>query len=451
MRSRYLVVLFVALLLSACSKGGSGHGTGGISFSLKMPPKEASMPQYKAAFFPCAEYPNSTIEAQLHNNQEALMATGGPWPCDAGEGSISNIEEGNNYLISISLKDAQGNVIFRGNKGGLQVIAGEITDAGTIDLISTYEPPVEVNRPPVLTAPTSINFDTFFTSLLSFQVSATDPDTGDTLTFYAADLPQGVDGTYLSGVSFDPTTQTFTWAAASAPIGEYKVLFVVTDNGTPKMSDYAWVSIQRYQTTLNAATDYGPHYPVLSPIGPKQITLGEQVNFTVAASDPDDNPLNYSSNTINAKQPPTNYIFDSTGTQSFSWSSNTPGNYWLRFTATDAIDHLSDSEDVVFTVGDVNRPPTLTPIGRRVVRNNQTITFIVTGTDPENNTLTYNATASLDYLWPTGATFDTSTQTFTWTPNLTSPPETPKIRFSVTDNGSPSESDYEDVAITVLP
>jgi hypothetical protein len=104
--------------------------------TLKRPSQATSMPQYKAATFPGAEYPNATVEAEVHNSQESLIATGGPWPCDTGEGSIRNIEEGDNYLISISLKDAQGIVIFRGSKGGLQVAAGQITNAGTIDLKS---------------------------------------------------------------------------------------------------------------------------------------------------------------------------------------------------------------------------------------------------------------------------------------------------------------------------
>ena len=304
----------------------------------------------------------------------------------------------------------------------------------------------------MLTTPTGINFDTYSTSLLSFQVSATDPDSGDTLTFYAADLPRDASGSYLSGVNFDPATQTFTWTNASAPSGEYKVLFIVTDNGTPKMSDYAWVSIQRYQTTISVPTNYGPHYPVLAPIGSRQINQGDTVAFTVTATDPDDNPINYTwPETITGKQPPTGFSFDLTGTQAFSWSNtSTPGNYWLRFKATDAVDGLSDSEDVVFTVGTVNRPPVLTPIGRRVVRNNQLIEFTVTAMDPENNTLTYSissATVGTGGL-PAGATLNTTTQTFTWTPTTTA---SSTIRFTVTDNGSPSESDYEDVVITVLP
>ena len=70
------------------------------------------------------------------------MASGGPWSCDTGEGTIGSVEEGDGYTISISLKDAQGNVVLRGSKGGIQVIAGQTTDAGLIEVTSSNNPPV---------------------------------------------------------------------------------------------------------------------------------------------------------------------------------------------------------------------------------------------------------------------------------------------------------------------
>ncbi len=321
LRNRYLAVLFLALLLSACTKDG-GNGTGSISFSLKMPQKEASLLRYKATDIPCVEYGIVSVVAQVYDSRENLVTTGGPWPCDTGEGTISGIEEGAGYSISLSLNDSEGNAVLQGSTGGIEVIAGQTTDAGLIQLTGFNNPPVfdsiadqqvselqlvtfiisapdpdgdnvtysstnlpagatldpstgsfywtpaydqggnytvtflatddgappksaslnvnitvgNVNQPPVLTVPTNLTLGYPSVSSLSFQVSALDPD-GDTLTFYAADLPRDANDTYLSA-SFDPATQTFTWTASPYdPIGEYKVLFIVTDNGTPIMSD----------------------------------------------------------------------------------------------------------------------------------------------------------------------------------------------------------------------
>jgi hypothetical protein len=329
MRSRYLVILFIALLLSACSKGGSGHGTGGISFSLKMPPKEASQLQYKATDIPCIEYGIASVDAQVHDSQENMMATGGPWPCDTGEGTIANIEEGDGYTISLSLKDDQGNVILQGSKGGIQVIAGQITDV-VIE-------PTNPNNPPVFKSIENQQVSELQT--LIFYVEASDPD-GNKLTYSAPNKP--------TGAFLDPTTGSFYWTPSYDQGGNYTVSFQATDDGIP----------------------------------PRSAIL-----------------------------------------------------------------------DVNITVGNVNRPPVLTPIGSKSVRNNQLIEFIVTATDPDNDALTYSmSSASASAGLPEGVAFDTATQTFTWTPQLVvTPPVSNTIRFSVTDNGSPSESDYEDVAITVLP
>src|SRR5690606_12700816 len=109
----------------------------------------------------------------------------------------------------------------------------------------------------------------------------------------------------------------------------------------------------------NSDADYelmDHRYPVLAHIGHRQIAVAGTVTFTVTATDPDNNPLTYNPPAaITGQQPATNYIYDSTGTHQFSWSSTTPGNYWLRFSVRDPADHtgygLSASEDVVFTVG----------------------------------------------------------------------------------------------------
>ena len=57
-------------------------------------------------------------------------------------------------------------------------------------------------------------------SVLTFTVRATDAD-GDTLIYWASDLPQGA--------AFDHVTKTFTWTPTKSQIGTYKVTFKVRD------------------------------------------------------------------------------------------------------------------------------------------------------------------------------------------------------------------------------
>jgi hypothetical protein len=64
--------------------------------------------------------------------------------------------------------------------------------------------------------------------LLEFAVTASDPDSGDTLSFSASNLP--------AGAGFDPQTHAFSWTPGDGDAGDYTVTFTVTDDGSPPRS-----------------------------------------------------------------------------------------------------------------------------------------------------------------------------------------------------------------------
>jgi len=85
--------------------------------------------------------------------------------------------------------------------------------------------------------------------LLTFCISAYDPDTGDTLTFtYSSSpaLPTGL----LTKTS--ATTATFSWTPSSGKAGTYNVTFKVEDDGTPSKSNSKAITI-----TISSATGDG--------------------------------------------------------------------------------------------------------------------------------------------------------------------------------------------------
>ena len=89
-----------------------------------------------------------------------------------------------------------------------------------------------------------------------------------------------------------------------------------------------------------------------------------------------------------------------------------------------------------------NHPPTLSPIGDKEVTVGQNLTFTVSATDTDNDTLTYSASNL-----PAEASFDDSTQAFSWTPSAAG--MYTGIIFSVTDRNSAPVS--ETITITVNP
>lgn len=64
-------------------------------------------------------------------------------------------------------------------------------------------------------------------------------------------------------------------------------------------------------------------------------------------------------------------------------------------------------------VSTVNNPPVFTPIEDKSINEGDTLTFTINATDPENNPITYSA-----QNLPQGATFNSATKTFSWTPNF---------------------------------
>jgi uncharacterized protein (TIGR03437 family) len=81
------------------------------------------------------------------------------------------------------------------------------------------------NNPPVLTVPGSQSVAAG--QNLSFTISATDADAGQSLTYTAYGLP--------AGAAFNAATRQFSWTAAA---GIYNIGFGVTDNGSPARSDF---------------------------------------------------------------------------------------------------------------------------------------------------------------------------------------------------------------------
>ncbi len=254
------------------------------------------------------------------------------------------------------------------------------------------------DNPPVLA--TIANQTVNEGSNLSFSISATDPD-GDALSYSTTGLP--------AGATFTASTRTFSWTPTYSQSGNYNVTFTASD-GTLTASQTITISVGNVDRP-----------PVLTTIPAQSVNEGSSLTFTVTGSDPDGDSLIYTATNL-----PTGASFNNL-TQVFSWTPTytQAGTYQPTFTVSDGL--LTASQTVTITVANVNRPPVLASIASQSVTIGNNLSFTISATDPDGDSLSYSASNL-----PTGATFNSSNQTFSWTPT-TGQAGSYSVTFSVTD------------------
>ncbi|MEZ5336015.1 MAG: putative Ig domain-containing protein [Methanolobus sp.] len=250
-------------------------------------------------------------------------------------------------------------------------------------------------------------------STLSFTIDATDVD-NDPITYSAVGLPDGA--------TLDSSSGEFSWVPGYEDADSYSVTFTVSANG---LTD---------NETITIIVGDSDRPPVLDPIGNQAVNENELLSFSISATDPDGDSISYLIIGL-----PDGATFD-LSTRTFSWTPDygDAGSYSVTFTAN--ANDLSDSETITIIVGDSDRPPVLVPIGNQVVNEDELLSFSISATDPDGDSVSYSASDV-----PDGATFDSSTRTFSWTPDY-GDSGSYSVTFSANANGL---SDSETITITV--
>jgi PKD repeat protein len=143
--------------------------------------------------------------------------------------------------------------------------------------------------------------------------------------------------------------------------------------------------------------------PVLAPIEDKTVDEGQLLTFSLAASDPDNDPVTFSASGLPAGASLTG--------DTFAWTPafDQGGLYTVTFTVSDG--DLTGTRDATITVNNINQAPSLDQIEPQSVDEGNLLTFTLSGSDPDEDALTYSAG-----ILPNGAVFDAGTREFTWTP-----------------------------------
>lgn len=268
---------------------------------------------------------------------------------------------------------------------------------------------------------------------ITFTASASDPNSGQTLTY---SLDPGAPST----ATINPGSGAFSWTPTEAQgPGTYPVTVRVTDNGSPAGSDLETISISVAE--LNTA-------PSLGFISDKNATEGVALSFNASATDPDlpAQTLTYS---LDSGAPAGATINASSGL--FTWTpteAQGPGSYTISLRVTDSgPSNLSVAESFNISVAEANAAPVLGTIANTNVTELRSLNLTLTATDPDlpANTFTYAVVSG-----PTGASVNANSGLVSWTPAEAQGPSTNTFSVRVTDNGTPSLSSTQSFSVIVL-
>ena len=307
----------------------------------------------------------------------------------------------------------------------MHTVTVQVADgSGTTDSEDVVVTVSDSNANPALAAigPKSVNE----LVLLEFNATATDGDAGDTLTF-------SLTGTVPTGATINSNTGAFSWTPSELQDGSHSIAVRVSDGSGGSASETVVVTVSEVNED-----------PVLTLIGPKSVNELAVLTFTATATD--DDTIGGTADTLTFSLTgtvPTGATINS-NTGAFSWTptASQAGVHTVTVQVADG-SGATDSEDVVVTVSDSNANPALAAIGPKSVNELVLLEFNATATDGDaGDTLTFSLTGTV----PTGATINSNTGAFSWTPSeLQDGSHSIAVRVSDGSGGSASET----VVVTV--
>jgi hypothetical protein len=307
----------------------------------------------------------------------------------------SNTKESFTQTIGLGSATALQTFTLRWPSGTVQNVLAK----AAVDQVKT----IRENIAPDLTVsgPTTVNEG----ETLTLNLSAQDLDNSggvqnDTLTLSVDSKPSN--STFTDNGN---GTATFTFSPNLTQAGQYILTFRASDGD---LSDTETLLI-----TVNNISVNQP--PAIAPLQNHSVNEGALLQFDVTGSDPDGDLISFSISGPSPVPPNATLARDPNNANlahfSFSPDFNQAGPYDFIFTVSDGA--LSASAQSRITVVNVNRPPSIAPIGDKTVKEGDKLEFTVTATDPDGDTVTLSATGL-----PKNAALNASTGKFEFNPDF---------------------------------
>ncbi|MFC1602923.1 putative Ig domain-containing protein [Pseudomonadota bacterium] len=266
-----------------------------------------------------------------------------------------------------------------------------------IDEAGTYEFQLIVSDGQLTSPP-----DTFVITTLNSKPVA---DAGTDITVFIGDVATlGGQGSY----DIDRDVLTYSWSLLEAPVGSAASLSDPTTVQPTFMPDLVGLySVQlvvndgEYNSLSDSVQIIVPNRaPLITSPGAQNNAEGNSVILSINASDADDHVLSYSANGLPmglAIDPQTGVILGGLGYEA-------AGNYTVNLLVSDGIDSSAVSFDWTVTNTNTNREPSIISPGIQMRAEGDSINLGIVASDPDNDVLTYSATAL-----PTGLVINTAT------------------------------------------
>jgi hypothetical protein len=315
--------------------------------------------------------------------------------------------------------------------------------AASVQITVTSSPPPPTNHPPTLNLPGPQVAQVGVK--LTFDVSASDQDAGDTVTLDASNIPPGA-SVMPKPSTGNPAGAQVTFTPNSSQAGQaFTINFIATDNHGASVSGSVKITVGNSPPPPPVN-----HPPIISVPGPQTIEVGKTLTFTVTASDPDGDPVILGSDSL-----PTGASFNpATGIFSFTPSGSQAGMVLTAsFTATDpAGASASASVPITVTVRGGNGspgPPIISvPPSPIIIPVGTTLVFPVVAISQRPNCSVSISASDL----PAHASFDPLSNRFAFTPTEDQKDRSFVVIFTATDcSGQNATATVTIIVISATP
>jgi len=315
--SGFLTLMMVVFLTSCGENYSSNSGThgdfetGSCAFSLNWP--EGTPQENDTAFLArvdCTATGIATIIATVYNSSGQIMNNPpNEFSCQAHNGQVSNLSPGTGYRLQIDCENASGDVIYTGELTGIEIIEGQTTRVGEIQMVQVSTAPTATINSPGNNSVFSVGED------VNLRGWGNDGEDGVLNSADAVSWSSSIDGEL--GVGENLTINDLTQ-------GTHTITLTVTDSDGNTGTTTINITVNPVDNTL-------PVSAINTPADNATYVQGDTINFSGTGTDAEDGTLTGNSLVW------TSSIDGQVGTgQSVSTSTLATGTHTITLTVTDS-------------------------------------------------------------------------------------------------------------------